>query len=175
MARRKGCPENEELPHIHVFFKGDCRTFEGPPFFTQSHPECHIDKARVSDIKRAVKDRCGYEDGTPFQQSIWRGEFDIYWNGNKLDDNLFLESVTSETSEKSVKLEMYSTVNVVLHGPFKAMNDADEAERNARGGKKKTRRIITLRKKGGPKAPNVAVKLNVQQVFATRDKHFTSN
>jgi hypothetical protein len=174
MAVRKGCHEYEELPHLHLFIKGDCRTFEGPPFFTQSNPDCRIDKARVSDIKQAVKDRCGYEDGTPFQQSIWRGDFDIYWNGNKLDDDLFLEGISSEKSETSIKLEMYSTVNVVLRKSskdinaadeaernlrenYKAMNDADEAERQKQGGKKKTRKqiysaqtrgIITLRKKG---------------------------
>ena len=134
MAGRNGCHDNEELPHLHLLIKGDCRTFEGPPFFTQSNSECRIDKARVSDIKQAVKDRCGYEDGTPFQQSIWRGNFDIYWNGNKLDDDLFLEGISSETHKKSIKLEMYSTVNVVLR------EATDKAEHKKPGGKKKTRK-----------------------------------
>jgi len=144
------CHDNEELPHLHLLIKGDCRTFEGPPFFTQSNPDCRIDKARVSDIKQAVKDRCGDEDGTPFQQSIWRGDFDIYWNGNKLDDDLFLEGITSEKSEKSIKLAMYSTVNVVLR---EATNKAEhkkpggKTRKGRRKGRRKIERSTTFRNK----------------------------
>ncbi len=150
MAGRNGCHENEGIPHLHLLIKCDGRTFEGPPFFTQSNPECRIDKARVSDIKRAVKDKCGYEDGTSFQQSIWKCDFDIYWNGKRLDDNLFLEGVTSETDEKSIKLAMYSTVNIVLReatDKTKHKKSGGKTRKGRRNGRRKIERSTTFRNK----------------------------
>ncbi len=150
MAGINGCHENEDIPHLHLLIKCDGRTFEGPPFFTQSNPECRIDKARVSDIKRAVLNKCGYEDGTSFQQSIWKCDFDIYWNGKRLDDDLFLDGVTSETDEKSIKLAMYSTVNIVLReatDKTKHKKPGGKTRKGCRKGRRKIERSTTFRNK----------------------------
>ena len=144
---------NEDLPHYHLRFKQDkrCATFEAGPFFQESNPDRNENAATVRDIYDYIIDRFGDI------KEIRDGHFYLTWNGQILDPDMNIADI--EVNGK--KIELYNhektpfiaVINSFAPAFLKTMNDADEAERETRGGKKtrkqiysaRTRRIITLR------------------------------
>lgn len=153
---------NEDLLHYHLLIKQDkrCAIFEAGPLFQESNQERNVNAAKVRDIYDYIIDRFG-DNG-----EIRARHFYLTWNGQILDPNMNIADI--EVDGKKIGLRNHETVpfiavvNSCAPADFKAMNAADETDREARGGKKKTRkpmysarsrRIITSRKKGtkGPK------------------------
>ena len=148
---------NEDLPHYHLRFKQDkrCATFEAGPFFQESNPDRNENAAKVRDIYDYIIDRFGDI------KEICDGHFYLTWNGQILDPDMNIADI--EVNGK--KIELYNhektpfiaVINSFAPAFLKTMNDADETDREARGGKKKTRkqmysarsrRIITLKNAG---------------------------
>jgi hypothetical protein len=138
---------NEDLLHYHLLIKQDkrCATFEAGPLFQESNPDRNVNAAKVGDIYDYIIDRFGDI------KEIRDGHFYLTWNGQIIDPDMNIADV--EVDGKKIGLYNHETVpfiavvNSCSSADFKALNDADNAERETRGGKKKTRsrRIITLR------------------------------
>jgi len=138
---------NEDLPHYHLLIKQDtrCATFEAGPLFQESNPDRNVNAAKVRDIYDYIIDRFGDI------KDIMDRNFYLTWNGQILDPDMNIADIEVDGKKIGLhnheKVPFIAVVNSCAPADFKALNDADNAERETRGGKKKTRsrRIITLR------------------------------